>query len=251
LTEEDVRSEPGYQHLHKVQRQIAALPPLGSEPFWLRAQAPEEDPETPLAAETLVYCLRQFLGRGDRASARRVAELLLPRCARTVNKQARNWFSQLAQDQEDMRQEVHCQLWQELCDARERYWEARFYHALKCLGFDVARRLARTGEREQPWPSYVDEEGDLVDVDFEDPDLVDPDERVFLAQALGRLGEPLRTAIYLRYVEEWPIHSQNPAALTISSVLGVTDRTVRNYIKSGRKGLREWFDTETGYAERD
>jgi DNA-directed RNA polymerase specialized sigma24 family protein len=150
-----------------------------------------------------------------------------------------------------MLQEVHYQLWKELCDVKERYWEVRFYHALKCLCFDVARRLSRTGKGELSWPAYVDEEGDLVEVDFADPDLVDPDERIFVAQALGRLDEPMRTAIYLRYIEEWPIHSQNPGALTISSALGVTDRTVRNYVKLGRKRLREWFDRETGYAERD
>jgi DNA-directed RNA polymerase specialized sigma24 family protein len=247
LTEEDVRSTTGYQHTQKVQEQIATLPPLGSETFWLRAQARE----TPLAAETLVYCLRQFLGRGDRASARRVGELLLPRCALTVNKQARNWFALSEQDRQEMRQEVHTLLWKELCDAKERYWEVRFYHALKCLCFDVAQRLSKAGKSEQPWPAYVDEEGDLVEVEFADPDLVDPDEQIFVEQALGRLGEPVRTAIYLRYIEEWPIHSQDPAAPTISSALGVTDRTVRSYINLGRKRLREWFDAEMGYAERD
>ena len=251
MPQEDADTGKGYQHSEQVQTQIANLPPLGSEDFWLRAQAPENDAETHLAAETLVYCLRQFMARGDAPSARRVAELLLPRCKRTVLKHAWIWFSTSEEDRNDMRQEVHCQLWKELRDPTERYWEVRFYHALKCLCYDVAKRLSQVGEGEEPWPRYVDEEGILIEIDIEDPDLVDPDEWIFMQQNLGRLDEPVRTAVYLRDIEEWPIHSQDPSVVTISRMLRVTDRTVRNYLNTGRAKLREWYVKEAGYATTD
>lgn len=230
-----------YQHPTNIQREIAGLPPLGSEEFWTKAQAAKDDADGQFAAETLVYCLRQFSANGDAAAARRVAGLLLPRCGPTILKHARKWFGKSDEDQEDMRQEVHYQLWKELRDPTERFWEVRFYLALKRLCYDVAKRLSRQSEREQAWPQYVDEQGNLTEREFEDTHVIRPDERVFVEQALGRLEEPLRTAMYLRVVEEWPIHSQDRSALTISGVLGVTDRTVRYYISRARKQLEEWY----------
>jgi DNA-directed RNA polymerase specialized sigma24 family protein len=168
-----------------------------------------------------------------------------------VLKQAWRWFPKSEADRDDMRQEVHAQLWKELCDPMERFWEVRFYHALKCLCFDVATRLTRAGQSEEPWPRHIDEAGEAVELDVEDPDPVDPDEQVFVAQALGRLDEPVRTAVYLSVIEGWPTHSQDPSVVTISRVLGVTDRTVRNYLNVGLATLREWHLEETGYASTD
>lgn len=146
-----------------------------------------------------------------------------------------------------MRQAVHYQLWKELCDPTERYWEVRFYHALRCLCYDVAQRLSRMGKGEKPWPNYVDEEGVLTEVEVQDPDPVDPDEQIFIEQTLGRLDEPIRTAVYLRVVEGWQIHSQDPSTITISRVLGVTEKTVRNYINRGLTELQDWYVKEARY----
>ena len=248
MPEENAATDREYQHPENVQRQIAGLPPLGCKDFWLRAQIVEDDSETQLAAETLVYCLRQFLARGDVDSARQVAVLLLPRCVPIIVNQAKKWSLLSERDFDDMRQEVHLQLWKELCDPRERFWEVRFYRALWCLCFDVAKQQSRVQKEEDPWPHYTDEEGDSVEVDMEDPDPIDPSEQVYVEQTLGRLDEPIRTAVYLRIIEEWPIHSQDPSNPTISSVLGVTDRTVRNYLKRGLAELHEWYVKEVGNA---
>ena len=52
------------------------------------------------------------------------------------------------------------------------------------------------------------------------------------------LPEPIRTAIYLRFWEKWPENSIDPARVSIAKHLGVTDRTVRNYLRSGIALLR-------------
>ena len=238
-----------YEHSAAVKAQIADLPAFGTAAFWAHIDVSSDtDSKDALNVETLVYCLRQVLASGDVMSAQRIAEHILERCARTVLRQAWRWFPASADDRDDMRQEVHAKLWDELSNPRERFWEIRFFHALKCLCFDVAKRMKRPADFEEPWGHHFDDDGEHIEIDIADPDSISPDERLFVEQALGRLDEPVRTAVYLRFIEGWKIHGQNPDEMTISRILNVTDRSVRNYLKHGLTTLHDWYVKEIGHG---
>jgi RNA polymerase sigma factor (sigma-70 family) len=65
-----------------------------------------------------------------------------------------------------------------------------------------------------------------------------PERSAMIADALASLGEPLRTALWLYYREEW-------TEKEIADHLGCTSRTVRNYLRRARERLATWRGTET------
>jgi RNA polymerase sigma factor (sigma-70 family) len=61
-----------------------------------------------------------------------------------------------------------------------------------------------------------------------------------IRDALGRLGEPLRTVFLLRHHAGWPIEDQDPTVRTISRHFGKTPRTIRNWLNQAEEILEKW-----------
>jgi DNA-directed RNA polymerase specialized sigma24 family protein len=55
---------------------------------------------------------------------------------------------------------------------------------------------------------------------------------------LGSLRPPLRQAIELHYLEDLQIESINDQEKTVSKIMGVTPRMVRNYLREAELQLR-------------
>jgi len=49
-----------------------------------------------------------------------------------------------------------------------------------------------------------------------------------------------RQAVYLKYIEGLPEESDDPTRQTIAKILGVTGRSVRNYLRKAERKLQEW-----------
>jgi DNA-directed RNA polymerase specialized sigma24 family protein len=58
--------------------------------------------------------------------------------------------------------------------------------------------------------------------------------------ALSVLNDVERQSVYLKYIEGLPEESEDPERLTIAKILGVTGRSVRNYLRRAEKKLWEW-----------
>ena len=58
--------------------------------------------------------------------------------------------------------------------------------------------------------------------------------------AVARLTDNERMAVYLKFIEGLPEESDDPERVTVSKLLGVTGRSVRNYLRRAEAKLREW-----------
>lgn len=122
----------------------------------------------------------------------------------------------------------------------EAFWEANFIHTLTYLAYDVARplRRARRVLTEADLWRDTDPEGVSV-LDMADP-APDLESTIIVQEALGLVDGPERTAVFLHIVEGWSI-VDNRGGPSVSRHLGVTDRTVRNYISRGLDKLRAYY----------
>ena len=80
----------------------------------------------------------------------------------------------------------------------------------------------------------------------EEDTLADPhelDTSFFLPEALAQLDGDVRRAVYLK-LQGFKEGSKDTAEVTISRLLGVSDRTVRTYLRTGERVIREWLAAE-------
>jgi hypothetical protein len=209
------------------------------------------------APETLVHAIRQLRRAGDEEGARDVAELLIER-AQDLFARAAAQFPLSSDDRAELVQTASLQLWREVFDTspREEFWEVHFYHMVTCACSDAAdgiwERLDkefqfRRGEDDEGEP--FDEEGNLADTALKDTDLLVA-EKLFVAELLGQLEGNVRRAAYLRMLG-YKEHSKNPDELTIAKSLGVSDRTVRTYLRKAEDVLRAWWSARRAQADLD
>jgi DNA-directed RNA polymerase specialized sigma24 family protein len=65
----------------------------------------------------------------------------------------------------------------------------------------------------------------------------------FLPEALAQLDGDVRRALYLK-LQGFKEGSKDTGEITISRLLGVSDRTVRTYLRTGEQRIREWMAAE-------
>jgi DNA-directed RNA polymerase specialized sigma24 family protein len=228
---------------------------MGEPPeFWQRVAVRERSAPEYLKPEELVRVLRQFLSVGDRQSAHRIGEELMERWGQYVLRLAWKWFPHSEPDCRDMRQEVWTRLWHEMANPQRRYWEQSFRVALDHLCIDVRRAMTRPGKRGDcalVGMSDEDREQDetgLLDVVDPGPGPLDALLRAehadWLVRAFPTLPLGYQRALFLRHILGWPVSSHDPDTKTISAVLDVDPRTVRNYLRHGARMLREWYEME-------
>lgn len=196
--------------------------------------------------ETIVHGIRRLLRAGDRAGTLPLTEILIEKVTRTLEAMARRQFPQSPQDQEDACQEATIQLWCEIADTspKEEFWEVNFKAMLGRAVSDAAKKIRRRSTGEQPFKrdetgEGVDQESAIADDRFtgdeQDPFHLD----MLTEEALSVLDGNVRKAAYLllRGMKE---HSTNPEEWTVARVLGVSDRTVRTYLRQAVQQITEW-----------
>lgn len=193
-----------------------------------------------LSPEALVYFLREYYQRGDD----RVAGDLMEALARRVIPSARKLLFHSHSLTTDQRDQIMEALFAELYQAwlslepEDEFWEVRFGVCLKMKLIAVVKKHRRPYQSEQSltMPGADGEEYDLSET-VKDRQAPTAEQRVMIADALGHLEEPIRTAFYLYHREEWTEER-------IASHLAVTDRTVRNYLRRAEQRLAEWRSME-------
>ena len=129
-------------------------------------------------------------------------------------------------------------------EVEAQFWEVRFW---VCLD----RRLWNLVEKRQAVADQEVRPGDQAGSDDED----EGSDRLFAriadtgpsaqakveqAEALSLLNENERRAVYLCYVEGLPEESEDPTKLSAAKVLGVTGRSIRNYLRRAKDKLQAW-----------
>ena len=198
-----------------------------------------------LREETLVYFAREFAAYGDEATAWRIVEVLIERTAAHVQRKLSRW--RLTPDDTD---DCVRDLYAALCDAlfdrsvTAEFWEVRFW---VCLD----RRLWNLVEKRQAVADSEVGPGDLTQTEDNDSGLdalfgriadtgPSPEALTEYKEALSLLNENERTALYLVYIEGLPEESEDPNRLSAAKVLGVTGRSVRNYLRKAKEKLLVW-----------
>lgn len=225
-----------YRRRPDVEAEIRALPAPTDRAFGKAVAAAQ-------AAETVVYAIRARVRAGDVAGANALADELVRRAAPLIARLARGQFFRSPADQEDLAQMAAVQMWQEVFDTRgtQEFWEVHFKWMVSITCSEAADRLRAQRAHERPFARGVTADGDTWREEDTLADPQDVDTRFFLNEALAELDPNIRRAVYLKF-QGFKEASKEPTEITISRLLGVSDRTVRTYLRTGERLLREWME---------
>lgn len=207
----------------------------------LLARQPAGDPAR-LREETLAYALRECVAQGDDETAWGIAELITERVSGHIARQLAKW--RLPQeDADDITRDLFALLFEALFsrEASAEFWEVRFWVCLDRRLWNLVEKRqasldAQLSEGSEPQESESGESS-LLRVADGGPS---PEALAEYGEALTVLAEHERLAVYLKYIEGLPEESDDPNRQSVAKILGVTGRTVRNYLRRAEQKLREW-----------
>jgi len=193
--------------------------------------------------ETLVYFAREYDRRGDRNTAWALMETLVARIPGHIGREVAKW--RLPEPERD---ECTESVVVELYDAvrshepRDEFWEVRFWVCLDRRIHAHAEKLQRTRDREIRPADDFESEGESargaegVFASLADPHA-SPEVMALRKELQSRLSETEWQSVFLKYIEKMPEESGDADKITIARVLGVTGRSVRNYLRRAEKKL--------------
>ncbi len=197
-----------------------------------------------LQEESLVYALREATRCGDDALAWLLAERLIARTAGHVARQLKKWRLP-PDDADDCTRDLVAALLDALFDPSPagEFWEVRFWVCLdrRLWNLIEKRQGALDAQLREVETSTTTEgeEGESLLARLADPDP-GPEALAERQAALALLTENERLALYLTRVEGLPEESDDPDRITAARILGVTGRSVRNYLRRAEEKLRRW-----------
>jgi DNA-directed RNA polymerase specialized sigma24 family protein len=230
-----------------VEAQVRAISTLSARERRERllATAQAWDDAGRLREETLVYFLREFAARSDDDMAWQIAELLVERTASHVQRKLARWRL-TPEDADDCTRDLFTALCEAVFDrgAAAEFWEVRFWVCLdRRLWNLIERRQAIADSEVRPSDQVEDGEGEQ-DVDRLFTRIADtgatPEVMAERAEALSLLTENERRAVYLCYIEGLPEESEDPERPSAAKMLGVTGRSIRNYLRRAKEKLMAW-----------
>jgi DNA-directed RNA polymerase specialized sigma24 family protein len=256
-----VRKDNGAAYVREkgVDSQIQELCALSERSRQQRlAQAGERGAAERLQEETLVYFLREYDRRGETEIAWRIAEGLAERVSGHVARKLARWRL-TSEESDDCARDLFAALWEALFshEAPAEFWEVRFWVCLDRRLWNLVekRQTVRDNELRPGDSSSEDAEGDsAVDDASAFGRLVDsgasPETLAEHKEALALLTENERLAVYLCQVEGLPEESEDPERMTAAKILGVTGRSVRNYLRRAEAKLHAWSQGELEETKR-
>ena len=233
-----------YQRERRVEEEIVQLCGLSprARKERLQKEAPAGAPAR-LREETRVYVLRECVARGDNDLAWQLAERLTERVSGHIARQLAKWRLPV-EDANDVTRDLFALLFEALFsqEAAAEFWEVRFWVCLDRRLWNLVEKRqavldAKLAESDE---AFLGEgEGEARLTRLADTTL-GPETLLLYGDALSVLAENERLAVYLKYIEGLPEESEDPKRQTIAKILGVTGRSVRNYLRRAEQKLREW-----------
>jgi DNA-directed RNA polymerase specialized sigma24 family protein len=123
------------------------------------------------------------------------------------------------------------------------FYQVRFWVALKRAMLSEYDKQIKEIEIEEDCIRIDEqpegEDGDEPSFEIADTSLSQEDLSL-IKSGLSVLTEPYKTVFLLRYYEGWPIRSNDPTEITISSHFNKTPRTVQNWLDTAKGELVKW-----------
>jgi predicted DNA-binding protein (UPF0251 family) len=202
---------------------------------------------TRLREETLVYFVREYCLRGDADAAWTLVETLMERVTLHIQRRLAHWRL-TTEDAEDCARDLFGEMAEALFDTgiTQEFWEVRFWVCLDRKLYNLIDRRQRVEDSEvRPGDQEADAEGER-DADRLLSQLADPsarpEELAEFSAARAVLADNEWMALYLVYYLGLPEESDDPDRETAARTMGVTGRSVRNYLKRAKHKLKEWND---------
>jgi DNA-directed RNA polymerase specialized sigma24 family protein len=192
--------------------------------------------------EAYVAVARALIRAGADDEAWRVVELIARRTAGRTSRHIAVWGLAGTRHQEDLAREIMQMTIESVIStsARDEFWECRFWTCFDRRARTILRDFRCDRTQEASWDEWTDNGGkepaNGVSHGVSSVDWVDS---LAARSALARLPEPLRTAFYLKHYAGYKEESRTAEA-TVASALGVSGRSVRNYLQRAEQLLAEW-----------
>lgn len=201
-----------------------------------------KDPLRP-KEETIVYFVREYDRRGDKDAAWKLLETLVSRIPGHVGRELAKWRLPESEQNECM-ESLIVELYEAILshEPGQEFWEVRFWVCLDRRIHAHAEKMQRVRDREvRPADDFGTEEDSTHGAEGVFATLADTNaspEVIALRKDLqSRLSETEWQAVFLKYIEKLPEESGDADKITIARILGVTGRSVRNYLRRAEKKL--------------
>lgn len=198
-----------------------------------------------LSSECLVFLIRRDLRRNQRRWADRLLPTLLGRCQKSLRGSVRG-FDGTSTD--DVREEVLGRLVELLLDPGNGadFFEVRFALAFKRLTIDVCRRARRRAAGQLSLDGSLADDSDGLEGEIVEAvgSGFDAEDLVFLRQALASLDDEERRALVLHYGMGVGINPRQGEEPGLVSILGLSERTVRNRLRRAEAKVRALKEKE-------
>lgn len=224
--------------------QFQSLPPAGSDGYWRHIEEPDTANRLPL--EVLARCFRERHFAGIRGDAERIFKVIMERIrgrvgwwAKSIARQARSGSGSL--EAEDLEQECHLKLWEELVSDDSTFLLESFMQGLHHICQHVGHgEMERAGEWRRPGvetPKRIPR-GQLESLQAEPEGVGElplsertPDEKAQDEIEKATLSDLFDLVRQLPHDERIIIHdwlSGDRTQEDTAATLGVTARTIRN-----------------------
>ena len=233
----------------EVETQIAALQPAD---VWPRLAIIDKTDPRYIQTEALVNLVRRLYVEGRTETAKEIAGEVVLRAGRIAGGMARQLYPRDMLRREDLVDAVQETILMALLNPAQEFLEASFGFFVRRRAQSIYQQMQIEARREQAigeMPGLTDDEGDDIpqrELFIEQDHAEQIVAHIALRATLAQLPPNIQQAVYLVHIEGYHIESGDPTEMTVSRILGVTGRSVRNYLRRGEAALREWHEQETG-----
>lgn len=238
------RQNESYTRTEKVETEIRSALSLDWSALIARASISDKSSPSFLQEESLVYFIRDALGRKEEKAFRNLIQILHSRCVNYIY----SCFSSFDPDKrDDAFQNVITHVIDKIMDLEDDsgdFFQVRFWFGLKRLILTEYENQVKATEGDKENLIFMDEqvegeEGLQPMMEFPG-NCLSPEDTVILKAGLSSIKDPYRKAFILRYYVGWPIKSNDPDEVTLSSYFGVTPRTIQNWLDAAEESLAKW-----------
>jgi hypothetical protein len=254
LTRRNRAGEP-YTRLEAVETQIHAALRLDPAALCARARISDRTAADYLKNECLAYLVRDAYRRGEHERFSTLTSILLLRCVPWLRA---GLFQLGVQDEalDELSHKLVSTMITDLTsdDGRGDFFQVRFGAALKKDLWNLAERYKRSVRRARRHVSLSDPVGDEGDADdgsailradvipSRDDVARSVEARIDMAKALASIHDPRHREAWVMYNNGWQIDAKDPAEPTISKRFGVTEKTVRLWLRRAQADLKAWYE---------